>query len=284
MNAPWRSINVTCRATHSRHTSMSTDSLYTPTSPGVSVEVRPSIRSTLRLVSIKSPHDGAQGGGVFSFICSLTHSKKTHRNPLEGGQDTDLNVRGVTSGTPIPTRRRADIVRTPVKQPQLGAPRWSSPHTPTNSVNRGTELASPDGGNKCAGTYIEPLLETTQRPRILSPNSESRATYCLRRSISKPHPPGPDVGRDDANHCPAYSPIDTGTGIPIIARPSASIIAREAPITTSSEEATRQRGTTSSPNCGHVVKPEHLGGSTSEPFPRHCACALRAGCYFFRVK
>ncbi|RRT81952.1 hypothetical protein B296_00002492 [Ensete ventricosum] len=91
-------------------------------------------------------------------------------------------------------RRRADVTRKPVTQYHLGAPRWSRPHTPTNSTDWGTELVPPDGGNKRVDTYAESLLEATQRHEILSPNSEPQATYCFRRGVSKLNPPGPNVG------------------------------------------------------------------------------------------
>ncbi|RRT82705.1 hypothetical protein B296_00019469 [Ensete ventricosum] len=59
-------------------------------------------------------------------------------------------------------RRRVNIARTPVKQSHLGAPQWSSPHTPSNFTDRGAELAPPDGGNKRADSCAESLLEATQ--------------------------------------------------------------------------------------------------------------------------
>ncbi|RRT37241.1 hypothetical protein B296_00042851 [Ensete ventricosum] len=85
-------------------------------------------------------------------------------------------------------RRRTDVVRTPVKQSRLGAPRWSNPYTPTNSVDWETELAPPNGGNKHANTYVESLPEATQRLGVLSPNNEPHATYFRREQVDNEGP------------------------------------------------------------------------------------------------
>ncbi|RZS17545.1 hypothetical protein BHM03_00049714 [Ensete ventricosum] len=194
---------------------------------------------------------------LFANIVPTAPFKRSRPRPTwtslhtrQGPGHADSSTTAPKSHNIFGTRRRANVARTPVKQPQLRAPRWSSPYTPTNFADRGTELAPPDEGNKRTEAYTEPLLEATQRPKILSPNSKPRATYCLRRGVSKSNPPGPYVGWVDANHSSQSPPIR-----------------REQP-------DNKDRAV---PNRGRVEKSGRLGNETREPFLGHCACALRVG-------
>ncbi|RWW76394.1 hypothetical protein BHE74_00015517 [Ensete ventricosum] len=156
---------------------------------------------------------------------TATSTSKVESCPRQLGGRVSIRGRGIRTARQPDCRCNAAWCAMP--SPHTSTPTDSPYDSATPEVMAKVEIAN------LASAYTEPLLVTTQRPGVLSPDSEPQATPCVSQSLPRPYPPGTGVSWDNANHHPTYPPVRVDVGITTTEHPSANAPTVERPLATS---------------------------------------------------
>ncbi|RRT84623.1 hypothetical protein B296_00004697 [Ensete ventricosum] len=96
-------------------------------------------------------------------------------------------------------------------------------HCPPCPRTQRAVASSPARGREHLNFECKSLLAIIQRSWVLTSRSQRLTSRHFHQGVPRPHPPGPSVGRDDANYCSPLSPTGSADDAPPTTVPSGPI-------------------------------------------------------------